>query len=628
MNYLRLIGLLLLTAAMCVFICAQNASVSPAESKEEKEKARLELEKKAIALLNRTADEASLLKLPENRAYVYANAADLLWTHDEKRARRLFRDAAEQIILAQAELDKAAGETPVFGLPNTQPRSQILQMIARRDADLALELLIQTRSPRLIAEMQKAAATIAASQAPAPTSAAVGTAGFEGKFLAQNELRLEQSFAALAAENNPEKAVKMIRESLAKNGVTSEVFQTLRRLTQKDEETAKSLLSDVIGKLLESDFSKKENERRAAYSFLMQFSPRKETAAQTDANKQKILKADERQLKDVANKIVDNFLQAKNYNALMEAGSVMPLLEKLVPERAAQIKNKKLELKKTAPESMVDIEAMNAVNSSDATPQELIKNASKIPAGMRSFTYERAVTQLVEKGEGELARQLLNEAPASAERDRALSLVDSRLANKAIRDGKLDDARKFIGKIANKQSQIEQLVVMARAFYAKNTKEDREAAGKLMDEAKQLLSYEPENEEEINGLLAIIAGYAVIEPERSFKLLEPLVLQTNELLHALALVAKYNKRDQRFRNGEMSFVSGMGQMRGSIMRYRGDLALLAAFDFERTRMLADRLTRSDAQAIARLALAQSVLEKRRLNGGFTSSGEFIATGDE
>lgn len=626
MNHLRLFCLLLLTATMCVFVCAQNASVLPAESKEEKEKSRLELEKKAIALLNRTADEASLLKLPENRAHVYANAGDLLWTHDEKRARRLFRDAAEQIVLAQTELEKAAGETPMMNMINVQPRSQILQMIARRDADLALELLIQTRSPRIVAEMQKAAA--AASQPQPQTDRAIGTAGFEGKFLAQNELRLEQSFATLAAENNPEKAVKMIRESLAKNGVTSEVFQMLRRLNQKDEEAAKSLLGDVVGKLLESDLSKKENERRAAYSFLTQFSPRKETAAQTDTNKPKILKADERQLKDVANKIVDNFLQAKNYNALMEAGGVLPVLEKLVPERAAQIKNKKLELKKTAPEAVIDIEAMNAVNRSDATPEEMIKNASKIPAGMRGFAYERAVTQLVEKGEGELARQLLNEAPASAERDRALSFVDSRLANKAVRDGKFDEARKLIGKITNKQSQIEQLVAMARAFYGKNTKEDREAAGKLMDEAKQLLSYEPENEEEINALLAIIAGYAVIEPERSFKLLEPLILQTNELLQALALVAKFNKRDARFRNGEMSFVSGMGQMRGSIMRYRRELAMLAAFDFERTRTLADRLARSDAQAIARLALAQSVLEKRGLNGGFASNGEFIVTGDE
>ncbi len=44
------------------------------------------LERKALALLDELAGGADALRLPENRALVRASVADILWTHDEKRA--------------------------------------------------------------------------------------------------------------------------------------------------------------------------------------------------------------------------------------------------------------------------------------------------------------------------------------------------------------------------------------------------------------------------------------------------------------------------------------------------------------------------------------------------------------
>jgi len=58
---------------------------------------RLELECKTLAMLDEVATQALSLKLPENRSFVLAAAADLLWTQDEKRARNLFRDALNNL---------------------------------------------------------------------------------------------------------------------------------------------------------------------------------------------------------------------------------------------------------------------------------------------------------------------------------------------------------------------------------------------------------------------------------------------------------------------------------------------------------------------------------------------------
>jgi hypothetical protein len=93
-------------------------------------------------------------------------------------------------------------------------------------------------------------------------------------------------------------------------------------------------------------------------------------------------------------------------------------------------------------------------------------------------------------------------------------------------------------------------------------------------------------------------------------------------MQATAVLSKYNKRDIRFRSGEMSYVFGTGRAQSSLGRFRRELGLLAAADFERTRNLTDRFTRQDMQILARLTLAQSILQERNeIEGaGIGSSG--------
>src|SRR5947209_13208238 len=158
------------------------------ETKEEKEKARKELEKKALQLLDDTLQSAQVLKLAENRAVIRAQAADLLWKRDEKRARSLFRDAVLDLAAA-AGADAAKDERASWRL--TELRPQLIYMIAARDPQLALDLMRETR----------------------PASADdSGKASMFG----DQESNMEQTIAARAAENDPKLALKMAEESLDK----------------------------------------------------------------------------------------------------------------------------------------------------------------------------------------------------------------------------------------------------------------------------------------------------------------------------------------------------------------------------------------------------------------------------
>ncbi len=142
----KLFCIFLLIFAFTNSIFAQS---SPTESKEEKDKAQKESEKKAVALLEQVVGETGLLKFPDNRALILASAADLLWQRDEKRARQLFRQAANEIVQANnmPKDDSMPGFIGIF--QNSSPRKQILTTIAKYDADLALELLYATRESPL-----------------------------------------------------------------------------------------------------------------------------------------------------------------------------------------------------------------------------------------------------------------------------------------------------------------------------------------------------------------------------------------------------------------------------------------------------------------------------------------------
>ena len=124
----------------------QTAAVAPKVSPES-EKSPQEIEKKALLLLERTIGDADSLRLPENRVYVFASSAALLWTRDEKRTRQLFRRAANELSALFGASEENADELPEHFWILQNSRNQFLNLVASRDVELALELLRQTRPP-------------------------------------------------------------------------------------------------------------------------------------------------------------------------------------------------------------------------------------------------------------------------------------------------------------------------------------------------------------------------------------------------------------------------------------------------------------------------------------------------
>jgi hypothetical protein len=550
-------------------------------SKEEEEKARAELERKVLILLEEIVSDTQMLKLAENRAILQASAADLLWARDEKRARVSFRDAVTVVGDALANSNRKDSSQVYAYWMLVQLRHYLLRMVARRDPQLALDLLAATRPP---------AAEDAA----------------QGLNIPDQELMLEQSLAAAAAASDPKRALQMAEESLSK-GVSYSLLVTLRKLQQKDVELAQRLLTAIIKKLQGEDLARNHAASFVAQDLLRNALRPQEAAPGKSNASVKPLTFDEQTKRELAEIVTRAALSPQGDNpSLMSIQFMLPELEKLVPERAEQLRKRLAEArKKLDPEMQKWMEFEPLMRG--GTAEALLEAGAKAPAIMRTALYSAAAWKLFEAGDAERARQIISDNLSGQERDQSLAMIDRRLVARALEQGKLDEAKKLIGRVQSRQGRAAQIALLVIALAKKG---ERKMALELLDETKKLINPQPENQEEISTLLIVARAWAAVEPARSFELIEPVVDQANEMISAAALLDKFNSGQGMFRKGEMVLHTGVMTASSMFSQYGKELGALARADFNRTKAVADRFQRQEVRLMARLLIAQSVLTER------------------
>ncbi len=597
----RFVCLALIFASLFTFSTAQT---SPTESNTEKEKARKELEKRVFEMLDEAVSDAATLKLAQNRATVYAIAGDLYWKIDEKRARQLFRDAANDIIvdIAEAEKERQADEnSDGDSYSSSGTRYAILPLVAKHNGDLALELLVLTRPAKLAAELAKALL---------PNAKKDG--GYMNYDPAQNRVReeiaLEQKLAIFAAEQNPDKAIKIIKDGLSK-GLSWNVLPFLQKLNKKDPKKAGSLADDVVRKIVDTDLAKSREEFGAATQIL-QYATNPNTSK---TKKEKQFKFTEAQLKDLASKIADTFLQSTN-SLEMTTGMMqfVPILEKITPEKAVILKQKQVEAIRNLPVEYKDFERQAKLWNPNTTPEEIIAELPKLNENEK-IGASSAIAQKINRIDDEVrARKLIEQIPDEKARARAKEEFESAKISRTAKEGKLDEAKKLIGNLGKKENQIQQLVSLAKDFHKKNTEKDLEVAANLMKDAKALTNEIPEDEDDLNNLMEVVKGYATVNPNEAFRLFDPIVDQINEIVQATAVLSKYNKQNENFKKGELIMQFNSNAWDSLLLyRYIEQIQLLGKADLNRMSSFSDKFTRNDTRTIVKLFVAQGFLQEEK-----------------
>jgi len=586
----RILCLLAIGIVLVLFtpqpVRAQETAPPTTDAQKEKEaEQRQELERKTLALLNEIASAAWSLKVPENRLFVMSNAADLLWSFDEKRARTLFWDALNLTSpavgnasenLSKAERDKLMqAYFSAFSL-----RQSLLLRVARRDAQLALDMLRATR------------------QVPPKQSA-------KESWL-PDDRQLEQRIASVVVARDPAQALQVARQSLAK-GLTWELMSLLDQLNEKDSEKASQFAGEIIGKLQSVNVATDFHASIIAVQLLaISRVPDHPRLNVLGVEGPKVLSLNDEQKRQLVELLTNAALSVSaNSNLLHRISHVMPEVQQFFPERRTPLDRKLAAFNETLSKRERDQNTYNELIS-HGTAEEIVRSAANADDETRRWLYHEAAMVAIVQGKTDSFRDFLSkEVNDSGERTKILESLDTEEITTAVFRKRLDDLRKLLPKIVRKEERARAMAEVAVMLKEKG--EDEEAAS-LLDEAASLIKTDLTDERQTNALLTLLCASAIVDPAKAFTLAERTVDRANSQISLLMLLDRVVKSGAVKKNEIVLEQSGTLPLDVMLFRYGQGVAALAKADFNRTRALADRFDRNELKLMGQLLIVKGILQ--------------------
>ncbi|HEX5085965.1 MAG TPA: hypothetical protein VFY40_28355 [Blastocatellia bacterium] len=518
-----------------LLICPPAQAQTPATPQQQQEgksqSEDKELENKALALLDQVVGEAMSLRLVENRIYVLTTAADLFWKHNEDRARALLGEAVNQFMaINQPSPTQASSQGEPGGLQALQAisarmelRTQLLQTIAAKDSRMALDFLRSSRLP--------------------DAGKLLGGKGSSPDF----EKDFEMQLAARIAENDPGAALQIAEESL-KQGINHQVYEIWANLLNKDPKAAAKLSGEIISAIKSVDASKDYQAIYIVTSMLAQLRSQMRPSGQNAKDAQSPQEAREMfrdlldlmvstALKVTAAQLLDIQEQGRARDLLTQVQVFLPEIEKYLPARAQAARTKLTQFDKAfyrQPETQAAFEDME-----NKSPDDLIAMAAKSQEENRDMLYSQAVMKLIEQGDTARARQIVKDfLPNDGSQESLFAVIDMKETERAIKESRLEDARKNISRLGSNQERAMALIELAvKAEAEKDQKSQRE----LLKEAGELLGDQVETRRQVEAQLALATASLNVDRDRAFEILGSTIDRLNTILNAVATITKFDQ---------------------------------------------------------------------------------------
>ena len=618
-------------------LLAQEQPAQPQPSTEEQDKQKAEREKNAYRLLDQIIDEAQSLRLPENRVRIQVNAADLLWDQNQGRARSLFASAAEGIAELnrtqtannnrrnQGVVDTNGFMLQGYGPPNMrtfQLRQELVLTAARHDAALAYQLLASTKPP---------ANTQTTANARDPRAQLT------------SEDNLEQQLLGRIASLDPKFAAQNAEQMMDKGQFPATVSDVINQLYKQDADAAQKLADKTVKKLQASNILTK-NDAATLVQGLLRSGPRptgdSTSSAASAQNQRWPAVLGQSAYVDLLSTVVDAALKAApsaqtNQRGVNRGGpgpnngppqltdaqieqsnarrllaglqQTMPMVDQYLPSKAALVRQKMSEVFQTNNSAMSIGQTFSALQGNPSA-DALVQAAAIAPPQMQARLYQQAAYKAIDEGDTERARQIANDHLQSNVRDTVMQRIDFRELAKKAEGARIEDIRQSVARLQTDNEKIELLIQIAGDMQTTNPK----LAIQVLDEARQYVSRRATNYQNFEQQLRVAHAYANVDAARAFEVLEPGIMQLNELLQAASVLSGFEIN--MFRDGEMAIQGGNG-LTATLNRYGQELAVLAKNDFERSETLTGRFQFTEPRIMTRLAIVQGLLNVKPVAGG-------------
>jgi hypothetical protein len=605
-----------LTLVFCLSLSAQTRKPKP--NTEEADAEAVQQRTIAISLVTTLADEARSFKDQTRRARVQARAADVLWDTDPERARELFRRAWEAAEAADADAARKRAEEmkaleterrPVVVRGGPDLRSEVLRLVAKRDRKLGEEFL-----KALDEAAQKERAEIAADQRRNSAT----------RLGASQRLQLARR---LVEDGEVQRAIEFATPALDSVNVDSIYF--LSALREKDAQAADAAYTTLLARAAR-DPNSDANTVSGLSSYL--FTPflyiTFEPGGGANQNRQRgptpppaVDPALRNNFLKVAFQILMQPLAAPDQDRTSSGQTgkyliikrLLPLFEQYAPDLAPGLRTQMTALASYVPSGFQqgDNRAVTVgiqPESSEGDPyqrmQERLDHATK-PED-RDAIYADYAVALIESGDPR-ARDLVDKIEDTELRKSVKAYTDFQLAQVAIRNKDADAAVRMvkIGDLTSIQ-KVWALTSAAKLVMAA----ERSRAVDLLDEAlaesRRISASDPDR---ARALTAVAVGLGEIDRVRAWETLGEVVKAANA---AEGFTGEDSRISARLQTKYMTVMTNSTAE---------DFDLLAAFrhlaraDLLRAIQLAKTLTGEAPRAVATLAIARSVLEKRKDSQG-------------
>ncbi|MDX6611595.1 MAG: hypothetical protein QOD75_781 [Blastocatellia bacterium] len=551
----------------------------PVQAQEVTSKAALderttELRKKAIDLSASVAEQLGSLQSPENRARIASNLANLLWDHDEKRSRDLLAGVEQDLRQWYGEVDDEDRDGMDDLAVIAKLRSDIVERIAKHDLKLALEFVRSTRPPLRV---------------DADDKLEKRRYGFERDFLMKDcEAELELQLAQQAAATNPQFALQMGREMLAKD-LSSNLLPLLKELQGKDKNLAANFYKAIVDQLREADFSQNYKAAGLAYGLAQNLRP-PTVDEQVYRNLLGLI------LAGALNKGCGNAGPEEGGAPCYQIGPLISVLEKYYGARVTPLKRWAI--------SDEDLERRDGWQriqevTEKGSVDELVEFAAKYP-NLQDYARSVALSKAEASGDLTKAQQVAEGNPNPAERRRMLDDVEARRQWAAVSAQRSAAFQQALSAMPSDNERLGALLDVARETAARDPK----GALSLLDQAAQIVYRSKSAKIQLFGQAQLALMYCSLKSDRGFAIIEALIPRLNELVAASASLDGLEVR--YIRNGEWN-MTGNGLIGSLLSMLALNAESFAAIDFDRAVTLTTQLQRPELRLMAQEKIAEGIL---------------------
>jgi len=565
----------------------------------------------AISLVTTLADEARTFKDQTRRARVQARAADVLWDTDPDRARELFHRAWDAAVIvddeaakARAEESKRASDGPIIVRGGPDLRSEVLRLAAKRDKKLGEEFL-KILDEATTKEREEAATS--ARRNGADSLGASKRLQLARRLVQDGEIGRAMEFAAPAlGQVNIDSIffLSALREKNAQlaDGAFNTMLARVARDPSADANTVSGLSSYLLTPFLYVTFESngganqsrgrgptpapdvapavRSNFLRIAAQILMQPSPAPEQDLSTSGRLGKYM---------VIKRLLPVYDQ---YEAELAAGlrTQMTALASYVPNEFQQGPNRAL---------TVGLQGEADEGDPYQRMQDRLDHASNTQ--LRDAIYADYAVALTDKGDPR-ARDLVDKIENSELRKNVKAYTDFQLAQLAVRN---KDAGEVVRLARTGElTSIQKVWAFTTAARLVATAERSRASDLLEEALTESRRISGSNPDRPRALTAVAAGFGEIDPVRSWETL-------NEVVKAANSVEGFTGEDStigsRLETAQMVVATNATAEDFDLISV---FRQLARADLLRAVQVAKGFTGEAPRAVATLAIARAVLEKR------------------